>query len=178
MTKSVKPDYGVGIAIVVAVSENGVIGNDNALPWRLPRDLQYFKSVTLGHPIVMGRKTFDSIGRPLPGRTNIVVTRQTNWIAPGVEVAHSLDAAIKLASSAAEAAGVPRVMIIGGAEFYAQILPECDRLYLTEVHADVDGDAYFPKFDRSQWLEVSRERNAADASNPFAYSFVVLDRRK
>jgi dihydrofolate reductase (EC 1.5.1.3) len=178
MTNDVKAGYGVEIAIVVAVSENGVIGSDNQLPWRLPRDLQYFKSVTLGHPIVMGRKTFDSIGRPLPGRTNIVVTRQTDWTAPGVEVVHSLEAAIVRAASAAEAAGVQRVMVIGGAEFYTQILPASDRLYLTEVHADVNGDAYFPEFDRAQWQEVSREHNAADASNPYAYSFVVLDRRK
>ncbi len=162
------------LAMVVAVSENGVIGKDNGLPWRLPEDLKYFKKITMGHPIVMGRLTYDSIGRPLPGRTNIVVTRQQDWFAEGVEVVHGIDAAIARAKQTDALS--PWVMLIGGANLYLQALPLCERLYLTEVHASVDGDAFFPEFDRSAWKEVSRLHHASDSCNPYAYSFVVLDR--
>ncbi|MFL0800649.1 MAG: dihydrofolate reductase [Agarilytica sp.] len=162
------------LAMVVAVAQNGVIGKDNALPWRLPRDLQYFKATTMGHPIIMGRLTYESIGRPLPGRTNIVVTRQEAWSADGVEVVHSLPAAIECAEKLN--AEKEWVMLIGGANLYKQALILCERLYLTEVHADVDGDAYFPEFDRASWNEISRQRHESDSSNPYAYSFVVLDR--
>ncbi len=158
----------------MAVAANGVIGKENTLPWRLPEDLKYFKRITMGHPIVMGRLTFDSIGRPLPGRTNIVVTRQDSWVADGVEVAHGLDEALAIANKAYN--DIDWLMLIGGANLYEQALPQCKRLYLTEVHADVDGDAYFPKIDQREWVEVSRELHKADETNPYDYSFVVLDR--
>ena len=163
-------------AIVVAVAENGVIGRNNALPWRLPEDLKYFKRVTMGHPIIMGRKTFTSIGRPLPGRTNIVVTRQRDWEAEGVKVAHSLEQALQIAEAQATIDGVDYAMVIGGADFYQQTLPQAQRLYLTEVHAQVEGDAYFPSFDKSAWQERGRQRYEADETNPYAYSFVILDK--
>ncbi|WP_019601301.1 type 3 dihydrofolate reductase [Teredinibacter turnerae] len=167
----------ISVALVVGVAANGVIGRDNGLPWRLPKDLAYFKRVTMGHPIVMGRKTFDSIGRPLPGRTNIVVTRNPTWQAEGVDVCHSLEDALVLARDVATQTQVKQIMVIGGAEFYRQMLPQADRLYLTEVHADVVGDAYFPEFDRSRWQQLSAERHEADSGNPYAYSFLVLERR-
>lgn len=161
----------------MAVAENGVIGKENTLPWRLPEDLKYFKRITMGHPIVMGRLTFDSIGKPLPGRTNIVVTRQKSWEKEGVEVAHSLDDALNIGRNVVEDTGdINWLMLIGGANLYEQALPQCRRLYLTEVHADVEGDAFFPSIDRQQWKEISREFYAADESNPYDYSFVVLDR--
>ncbi|MCB2100871.1 MAG: dihydrofolate reductase [Rhodobacterales bacterium] len=160
------------VAQVVAVAANGVIGRDGALPWHLPEDLKWFKRVTLGHPIIMGRVTFDSIGRPLPGRTNIVVTRDGAWTAEGVRVAHDVAAALALAA----AEGAAEAMVIGGATIYAQTLDRTDRLYLTEVHATVDGDTRFPPLDRAQWTEVSREDHPADGDRP-GYSFVVLDRK-
>ncbi len=163
----------VKLALVVAVAENGVIGKDNALPWRLPKDLKYFKETTMGHPIIMGRLTYDSIGRPLPGRKNIVITRQPDWAAEGTFTAHSIDAALEKANDSVNS----WAMLIGGANLYQQALPLCQRLYLTEVHAAVEGDAYFPDFNRGQWVETSRERHEADASNPYPYSFVVLDRK-
>lgn len=165
------------LAIVVAVAANGVIGSNNELPWRLPEDLKYFKRTTMGHPIVMGRKTFDSIGKPLPGRKNIVVTRQTDWQHDGVDVVHNLEDAISLAKKVCREEGVERAMLIGGANLYEQALPECERLYLTEVHADVEGDAFFPKFARQQWREIEREDHFADDSNPYNYSFVVLTKK-
>ncbi len=166
-------DQSLKLALVVAVAENGVIGKNNSLPWRLPKDLAYFKQTTMGHPIIMGRLTFDSIGRPLPGRENIVVTRQHDWQSEGVSVAHSLTDALEKARCHAN----NWAMLIGGANLYQQALPFCQRLYLTEVHASVAGDAYFPAFDRREWTEVSRQRHEADASNPYPYSFVVLDKK-
>lgn len=166
------------LALVVARAENGTIGRDNGLPWRLPEDLKYFKRVTMGHPIVMGRNTFDSIGRPLPGRTNIVVTRNRSWQAPGTVVAHSLEEALESGRRAADSAGGEWVMVIGGAEFYRQALPLAERLYLTEVHAVIEGDASFPSIEPDQWEEKERVRHEADAGNPYSYSFVVLDRKQ
>lgn len=158
------------INIVVAKSENDVIGRDGDLPWRLRADLRHFKATTLGHPLVMGRKTHESIGRPLPGRHNIVVTRQVDYLAAGCTVAGSLDQAITLAHPAAE------IMIIGGATLYAAALPLAERIYLTEVHAQLAGDTFFPPIDCDAWREVARERHAADDSNDHDYSFVVLER--
>ncbi|MCP5368441.1 MAG: dihydrofolate reductase [Hyphomicrobiales bacterium] len=160
------------VSLVVAVAENGVIGRDGGLPWRLPGDLAWFKKVTMGKPIIMGRKTYDSIGRPLPGRTNIVVTRNPDWRADGVAAAPDLDTA--LARAAGEGAG--EAMVIGGAQIYAQAIELADRYYLTEVHAAVEGDTSLPPLDRSQWVETFRERHAAAGDAP-AYSFVILDRR-
>ena len=165
------------ISLIVALSENHVIGRNNKLPWYLPNDLKYFKQVTMGLPIVMGRKTFESIGKPLPGRTNIVVTRNTEWAADGVRAAHSLEEAFELAESIAEIDGREELMIIGGDQIYQSALPLVDRMYLTEVHAHVDGDAYFPKFDPADWREVGREDFEAVEPNPYDYSFVVYDRK-
>lgn len=165
------------LCLVVAVARNGVIGRDNDLPWRLPKDLAYFKRVTMGHPIIMGRKTFDSIGRPLPGRCNVVVTQQTQWHAEGVEVVHSLSEALDLARARAREQGVDQIMLIGGAQLFVPALSMAQRLYLTQVHADVAGDTYFPEFEPGDWDEIEREDCFADDSNPFDYSFVVYNRR-
>lgn len=158
------------INIVVARSENGVIGRDGDLPWRLPADLQHFKSITLGHPLVMGRKTHESIGRPLPGRHNIVVSGQAHYRAKGCTIAGSLEQALSAAHPATE------VMIIGGATLYAAALPRAERIYLTEVHTVLDGDTRFPPLEREAWRELARERHEADERNDYAYSFVVLER--
>lgn len=164
------------VSLMAALAENGVIGQDNALPWHLPNDLQHFKATTLGKPIIMGRKTWESLGRPLPGRKHIVITRQTGYEAPGIQVVSTLDAALQLAQCIALADGVEESVIIGGAEIYALALPRCDRMYLTEVHADVPGDTFFPAFDHAAWREVQRERFVAENNNPHDYSFVVYER--
>ncbi len=161
------------ISIVVAMDENRLIGVDNCLPWRLPADLKHFKSVTMGKPILMGRKTHESIGRVLPGRSNIVVTRDPDYQAEGCLVAHNIDDAVGLAGDAAE------LMVIGGAEFYEQCLPRAQRIYLTQVHSSFEGgDSWFPHLVRDQWRELEREDHFPDADNPHAYSFIVLDRIK
>ncbi len=160
------------INLVVAMSRNGVIGHDGGLPWRLPGDLKHFKSVTMDNPIIMGRKTHESIGRELPGRLNIVVSRQADYRAPGCEVVNSLDAALTAAGEACE------VMIIGGAALYAEALVRTQRIYLTEVHVDLDGDTEFPSIDRTAWSETERQCYAADDKNEYDYSFVVLDRMR
>jgi dihydrofolate reductase len=165
------------LAIIVAVAENGVIGRDNGLPWRLSGDLQYFKRVTMGKPVIMGRKTYESIGRPLPGRRNIVITRNPSFQADGIDVVPSLDAALALAGSAAAAEGVEETVVIGGAEIYRAALPLADRLYITEVHASVEGDTLLPEIDWDQWRESSREVHAADPeSADLDYSFVRYER--
>ncbi len=161
------------ISVIVAVADNGVIGRNNALPWHLPEDLRYFKRVTMGKPIVMGRKTFESIGRPLPGRTNIVISRDPAFAAAGVEAATSLDAALQLAESAA---GVREVVVIGGAEIYALAIPRADRLYVTRVHAEPEGDALLPPVAWGDWVERQREDCRADGANSCDYSFVVYER--
>ncbi len=158
------------ISLIVAMADNGVIGRDNDLPWRLPDDLKFFKRTTLGAPIVMGRRTWQSIGRPLPGRTNLVVTRNRRFEADGAQVAHSLGDALALV------ADVPEVFVIGGATLYREALPMASRLYLTEVHADIDGDTTFPQWDRSQWREVRRDDRPADADHAHPFSLVLLER--
>lgn len=160
------------ISLVVAMARNRTIGAGGRLPWHLPEDLKRFKAVTTGHPIVMGRKTFESIGRPLPGRTNIVVTRDAAKTIPGCVVAGSLDEALAKAS----APGVPgneEVCVIGGGEIYRQALPRADRLYLTLIDRDVDGDAFFPDFSEQDYTVVSRE----ERGDPFRFEFLVLQRR-
>lgn len=164
------------VSMIVAMATNRVIGRDNKLPWYLPNDLKYFKQVTMGKPILMGRKTFESIGKPLPGRCNIVMTRDQSWSAEGVRVVHSLEDAVSLASQIAEIDGQDELMIIGGDQIYQLALPKADRLYLTEVHAEVEGDAFFPEFERGQWKEIGREDFNAEDPNPYDYSFVVLDK--
>ena len=155
------------------MAENRVIGRDGDVPWHLPADLRFFKRLTLGHTVVMGRKTFDSIGRrPLLGRRNIVVTRQPRFAASGVEVAHSLSQALQLAD------GEQEVFVAGGSDIYRLALPIADRLYLTVVHADVDGDVRFPEFDASEWELASETRFEADERHEYAFSFRRYDRRK
>lgn len=157
------------LSLVVAMSTNRIIGRNNRLPWHLPADLRYFKRITLGKPIVMGRKTHESIGRPLPGRSNIVLTRNPTYMAPGCLVAHSLPEALAAAEPAEE------IMLIGGASLFEQTLPRADRIYLTEVAAEAQGDAKFPPIDRQRWREVWREDHPADDKNPYAYSFILLE---
>ncbi len=158
------------ISIISALARNRTIGIDNTLPWRLSDDLKYFKALTLGHHILMGRKTWESIGKPLPGRTTVIITRG-NFPAPeGVKIAHSLQEAISVCGADEE------IFFVGGADLYGQALPLADRLYLTEIQADVEGDAWFPDYDRSEWREVSRDARRDEASG-LAYDFVVYSRR-
>ena len=159
------------IALIAAVADTGIIGIENRMPWHLPADMRYFRHTTTGKPVLMGRLTFESIGaKPLPRRQNVVVTRDPSYTAPGCDVVDSIDAALELVKDAEE------VMIMGGISFYAQMLPRAQRFYLTEVHADIEGDASFPEFDRAEWREVSREEHPADDENPYPYACVVLER--
>lgn len=151
------------LTLVAAMAANRVIGIDNQLPWHLPEDLKHFKAVTLGKPVIMGRKTYDSIGRPLPGRRNIVVTRQHGWSAAGVEVAHSLEAALALVQEADTAC------VIGGAELYRQALPLAHRLELTEIAESYQGDAHFPAFSADEWREVQREAHHSEQGLDYAF---------
>lgn len=164
------------LAIIVAVAENGVIGRENALPWRLSEDMKHFKRITMGKPVVMGRKTYESIGKPLPGRENIVVSRNRAFHAAGVHLVSTLDEALALAGEIARRDGVNEVMVMGGAQIYALAMPVADRLYITEVHASVAGDAVLPAIEWASWREVSRERRAALPPNPYDYSFVCFER--
>jgi len=157
------------LTLIVARARNGTIGRDNTLPWRLPEDLAYFKRTTMGAPVIMGRKTWDSIGRPLPGRRNIVVSRNASLQLAGADVAGSLEDAQRLC------VGVEQVFLIGGAQLYAEALPSADRLLVTEIDADVEGDAVFPAIDRTQWIELSRETHHSEA-NGFDYAFVTYER--
>jgi dihydrofolate reductase len=160
----------VPISIIAAMATNRVIGAANRLPWHLPNDLRHFRLTTTGHAVIMGRKNYESIGKPLPGRTNIVVTRNPRFTAPGCLVAHSLAEAIAAAGADDE------VFVIGGAQLYAQALPLARRMYLTLVHADVAGDTHFPPFDWQAWRIVSREDHEADDRHPYPYSFLTLER--
>jgi dihydrofolate reductase len=160
------------ISIIVAIADDNVIGIENRLPWKLPADMRWFRLHTLGKPIVMGRKTFESFGgKPLPDRTNIVVTSDTNYKPEGTLVAHSIDEALQLAGDADE------VMIIGGDSFYRQMLPRADLFYLTQVHGKFEADAWFPEFDLNEWKELERTEYPADEANPYACSFIVLQRK-
>lgn len=163
-------------SLIVAVSENGIIGKDNGMPWKISSDLQYFKKVTMDKPVIMGRKTFESIGKPLPGRVNIVITRDTNFTAEGVITAHSVDMALDVAKSMAEVKKLKEVMVIGGAQIYELCLPEADRLYLTRIHAEIDGDTSFADLNPKDWIEYSREDHKAGDKDSHDYSFIVLDR--
>jgi dihydrofolate reductase len=152
------------------MSENRVIGRNNALPWHLPADMKFFKTLTMGHTVIMGRKTFDTMGKPLPGRRNVVVTRDPSWRREGVEVAAGLDRAVELAS------GETEVFVAGGAEIYRQALECAARIYLTVVHTEIAGDAYFPAIDLSEWALVSEKTHSADERNAFAMSFRRYER--
>ena len=164
-------------ALIVAMSQNRVIGRNNKLPWSLPGDLKYFKQATMGKPIIMGRKTWDSIGRPLPGRMNVVISRNPEWEAPaGTTPAKSLDEALIKAEAQAEIEDREEVMIIGGGQIYTEALPMVDRMYVTQVHAEVEGDAFFPEVNWDEWEEIGREDFSASDNNPYDYSFVVYQR--
>ena len=153
------------------MDRNRVIGLNNRLPWRLPADMKYFKKTTMGKPVIMGRKTYESFGHPLPGRKNIVVTRNRLFNAEGCTVVHTIEDALS-------AAGKGEVMVIGGATLYEQLLPVADRLYVTLLDTHFEGDTYFPEIDDSDWLEISREKIKPGADIPFQYSFIIFERRK
>jgi dihydrofolate reductase len=161
------------LSLLVAVSDTGVIGRDNALPWRLSADLRRFRRLTTGHAIVMGRKTYESLGRPLPERTNIVVTRQADFAPPGVLVVHSIDAAIEQARKVH--GDDSEIFIIGGAEIYRQTLDRADRLYLTRVHTDVEGDTHL-QLDLDEWRLVEESQHPADEKNEFPHTYAVYER--
>ncbi|PZN28397.1 MAG: type 3 dihydrofolate reductase [Proteobacteria bacterium] len=158
------------LTLVVAAARNGVIGRDNRLPWRLSADLKYFKAVTMGKPVVMGRKTYESIGRPLPGRRNIVVSRQRDLAIEGCIVVPSLEAAWQAAADA------PEIMVIGGEQIFREVLPQAGRIHLTRVHADVEGDTWMPELRPEEWREVHVEHHPADERNEYAFSIVQLER--
>lgn len=159
------------VTLVVAATDHGVIGKDGGMPWHLPADLAHFKRLTLGHPIVMGRRTYASIGRALPGRLNVVVTRDRSFAAPGVTVAHSFDEAVSACGDA------PEAMVIGGGELYREALPRATRIHLTRIHASIEGDTHFPALDSAAWQETAREERPADERNAYPLSFVTLERR-
>jgi dihydrofolate reductase len=159
------------LSLIVARARNGVIGRAGTLPWRLPEDLAFFKRTTMGHPIVMGRRTWESIGRPLPGRRNIVVSRQAGFVAAGAEVVPSLDEALRLCAGAGE------LFVIGGAQLYGEALPRADRLIVTEIDADFDGDTHWPAPDPAHWREAAREHLPPTAQRDFALAFVTYLRR-
>jgi len=158
------------ISLIVAMDENRLIGSNNQLPWHLPADLAFFKSTTMGKPIIMGRKTFESIGKPLPGRRNIVVTRDPAFSANGCDIADGIDAALSYCSNDEE------VMLIGGASLYQQTIALATRMYITRIHHHFDGDTWFPEFEDNDWKIESQQDCNADQSNPFAYSFVKFVR--
>lgn len=164
------------IALIWAMARNRVIGRDNTLPWRLPADLAHFKSLTTGHPVIMGRKTFESLGRPLPNRINIVITRDRSFSPAGCLVAHSLDEAFHL-GTLHEASVRPELFVIGGENLYSQALVLADRLYVTLVDAEVEGDACFPDFEWEDWREVERLQQPADDKNAYACTFLTLERK-
>jgi dihydrofolate reductase len=158
------------ISLIAAMDKNHAIGIENRLPWHLPADLQHFKKLTLGKPVLMGRNTYESIGKPLPGRLNIVVTRNESYQAPGCTMAHSFEDAISKAGDHEE------IMIIGGASFYEHALPRAHRLYLTFVDTEVQGDAFFPVWNPDEWRAIERESHRADEKNAFNYEFITLER--
>lgn len=164
------------ISLIVAVAENGVIGRNGALPWHVPSDLKTFRRITMGKPVVMGRKTFTSIGKPLPGRDNIIVTRDASFSASGTDHAASIDAALDIARRKATERGVDEIMVIGGAEIFALTLPMADRIYLTRIHARPDGDVVFPDPDPGVWREVSRAPVPPDPRDDAAATLLILER--
>ena len=163
------------LSILVAMASNHVIGNNNQLPWHLSADLKHFKALTMGHNIIMGRKTYESIGKPLPGRINVIVTHQNNYQIDGATVVNSVDEAIEV--SIDDKNSDRQSFIIGGAELYQQTLPLCQHMYITEIQQEFTGDTFFPKFDPDEWSEISREKHIPEDSQPLEYHFVVLDRK-
>ncbi len=162
------------LSILVAMAKNRVIGKDNTLPWRLPSDLKRFKALTMGHPIIMGRKTYESIGKPLPGRTSIIVTRQSGYEVEGATVVGSVATALRTCYNNPDTV---ESFVIGGADIFQQALTVCDRLYITEIQRDFDGDVLFPKFNRGEWRETLREKYCLDEDDGLEYHFMILDRK-
>jgi dihydrofolate reductase len=160
------------ISLIAAMSENRVIGINNKLPWHLPADLRHFRRLTTGHPVIMGRRNYESIGKPLPNRTNIVVTRNPDYRAAGCLVTHSLDDAMNSAGNDSE------IFIIGGAEIYRQAFDRANRIFITLIHARIEGDTYFPEFEGPPWREISRERHERDENNPYSFSFLIYERSR
>ncbi|OGZ29074.1 MAG: hypothetical protein A2835_00115 [Candidatus Niyogibacteria bacterium RIFCSPHIGHO2_01_FULL_45_28] len=159
------------ISIIAAVAKNGVIGKNNSLPWNLPSDMKKFKELTIGKPVIMGRKTFESIGKPLAGRVNIILTRNSDFNAEGVAIVHSPEEALQLVADQDE------IMIIGGESVYGQFLPRASRIYLTRVDSDFDGDSFFPPMDLDSWTEVIRETKEPDEKNAHRHTFFVYDKK-
>ena len=168
--RTIHPPPGPIVTLVAAVAENGVIGNGNRMPWHLPADLKRFKALTLGKPLLMGRRTFESIGKPLPGRRNLVLTRAADIPVPGIEVVRAVDEAL------ARCTDSPELMVIGGAEVYRLCLPLAQRMHLTRVHAALVGDTRFPNCDWNEWRKVERSTHAADERNAYAMTFLTLER--
>lgn len=156
------------LSLIAALTPTHVIGKDNQLPWQMPADLAHFKKITLGKPVLMGRKTYQSIGRLLTGRQNIIITRDKNFKLAGAEIFHDIPTALEHLKN------TPEVCVIGGSEIFEQVLPKADFLYLSYIHADINGDVYFPEFDKRLFTEISREDHKADQQNPYDYSFVVF----
>ncbi|NQU82443.1 MAG: dihydrofolate reductase [Parcubacteria group bacterium] len=166
------------ISIIAAIGNNNIIGANNSLPWNLPADMQHFQEFTRNKPIIMGLKTFESIGKPLPQRDNIILTRDADYKAPGCKLANSINHAIELAKQCEMGKTSGEVMICGGASVYKQFLPLADKMYLTYIDADFTGDTFFPDFDKSIWKETERQDNKADDINPYDYSFITLEKRQ
>lgn len=161
------------VSLLVAASENNVIGKDNKLPWHLPNDLKYFKNLTWGMPILMGRKTFDSIGRPLPGRNSIVITHNNDWQHQGVDVVHSIKEAVEKAQSF----GVKEIFVIGGAQIFKMSLPSANRIYLTRIHHQFEGDVFFPVISDNEWVLTSERFCAADEKNSYDHTYQIWERK-
>jgi dihydrofolate reductase len=162
------------ISLIVAMGENRVIGGNGHIPWRLPADFKHFKELTMGHPIVMGRKTFESIGKPLPGRTNIIITRDASYQREGIVSVASPGAAV---AASGDATGGDEIFVIGGAEIYKLFLPQADKLYITKVDGDFKGDAFFPEWEKEEWQSVSSEEHKKDEKNLFDFAYLVYERK-
>lgn len=162
------------ISLIAAVSRNGVIGNRGKIPWRLPDDMRRFREITSGHPVVMGRKTYESIGKPLPERENIIVTRQEKYEAPGCVVVHTLEKAL----DAARANGTEEAFVIGGAELYREAVPLADKLYLTKINEDFKGDAFFPEINQEEWKKTAEEKGIEDEKNSHSHTFFIFEKLK
>ena len=164
------------LSMIVATADNNIIGKDNDMPWHLPADLAYFKKVTLGKPIIMGRKTFESIGRPLPGRRNIVISRDENYQAEGIDSVTSVEQALALVDGSDGNQGAEEIMVIGGGAIYAHCLPKADRLYITHIKAAIDGDTKFPNYDDGSWQKISSDLRFGDENNVHTLDFCVYSR--
>jgi dihydrofolate reductase len=162
--------------MIVAMADNNIIGKNNDMPWHLPADLAYFKKITLGKPIIMGRKTFESIGRPLPGRRNIVISRDKSYQAMGIDVVHSVEQALALVNGSVENNAVDEIMVIGGGAIYRHCLAQADRLYVTHIKANIEGDTQFPDYDDGTWLKVNSEVRLSDDKNLYPLDFCIYER--